>query len=117
MDVYFINLIFLNETNKMKILVFTSSSCPHCPLAERLVKEISPRYSDKGLVHEKIRTKTSEGRELAENYNIRGVPTILFVGDSGDELGRIVGVPSEKNLVKKIEKLLGIKKSFFGKRF
>jgi len=99
----------------MRILVFTSSNCPHCPRAERIVGGVAPAYKDKGLSHEKIRTRTSEGKDLAMRYNVQGVPTILFLDDSEKELTRIVGVPSEENLIKKIEKLLGLRKSFFSK--
>ena len=101
----------------MQILVFTSSNCPNCPRAERVVKKVTPRYEDKGLSHKKVRTKTSEGKDLAERHNVRGVPTLLFLDDSGKELARLVGVPSEEGLIKKIEKLLGLKVSFFNKLF
>jgi len=99
----------------MMILVFVSSNCPHCPLAESVVKEVAPDYSDKGLSYEKIRTKTTEGKEISEKYYIRGTPTILFLDDEDKEIERIVGTPSEEKLRKKIDKLLGLKKSFLNK--
>jgi len=101
----------------MNILVFTSPNCPHCPKAERVVREVAPDYSEYGLSHEKIRTKTPEGKELSLRYGVMGTPTILFLDDDGKELKRIVGSPSEANLRKKIEKFLGLRKSFFSKIF
>ena len=100
---------------KMKILLFVSSNCPHCPLAESVLREVAPNYSNKGLIYEKIRTKTTEGKELSEKYFIRGTPTMLFLDGKDKEIERIIGSPSEEKLKKKIEKLLGLKKSFLNK--
>ena len=99
----------------MRILVFVSSNCPHCPLAESVVKEVVPDYSSEELSYEKIRTKTTEGKNLSDKYFVRGTPTILFLDDEDNEIERIVGTPSEEKLRRKIDKLLGLKKSSFNK--
>ena len=101
----------------MKLLLFVSPGCPHCPDAERVAKKISPEYYHNGLAYKKIRTRTSEGKELSKNYNIRGVPTIILADDEGNELKRIVGAPSENVLRSEIEKHLGLRKSLFKKLF
>lgn len=101
----------------MQILVFTSPNCPHCPGAEHVVQKTAPHYSEFGVSHKKVRVKTSEGKELFDRYNVMGTPTILFVSDEGAELNRIVGTPNEENLKRRIEKVIGIKKSFFNKIF
>jgi len=101
----------------MQILVFTSSNCSHCPNAERVVKETVPYYANYNVSHKKIRAGTSEGKELFKRYQVMGTPTILFLDDEDNELKRIVGTPSEENLRNKIERLLGLKKSFFNKLF
>ena len=54
---------------------------------------------------------------LFRSYNVMGTPTTIFINDEGNELKRIVGVPSEGSLRKKIEKLLGMKVSFLDKVF
>lgn len=99
----------------MRVLVFVSPNCPHCPIAESLVREVAPDYYDKGLSYEKIRTKTIEGKELSITYYIKGTSTILFLNNEDNEIERIVGTPSEEKLRKKIEKLLGLRKSFLDK--
>jgi len=101
----------------LKVLLFVSSNCPHCPKAEHVARKIIPEYEDYGIVLRKMRTKSPEGKELAERYGIRGTPTIVIVDSDGNEKKRIVGVPSEDTLRKDIEKILGLRKSFFGKLF
>ncbi len=101
----------------MKILVFVSSHCPHCPNAEKVAEKIAPEYSEYGLSFRKVRMKTSEGKELASKYNIMAMPTILLLDDENNEIQRIVGAPSEESLRSKIEKSLGLKHSFFSRFF
>lgn len=100
----------------MKLILFVSSNCPHCPRAEAVVKKVVPKYKDMGVEFEKVRSKTGEGKELISRLNVMSFPTILLVKDR-EEIGRIVGVPSESSLEKKIEKSLGIRKSFLSSLF
>jgi len=101
----------------MKLLVFVSSNCPHCPKAERAVQRLAPGYYEQGLSYRKVRVKTPEGKELSSRYGIKGLPTILFLDDEGNDMGRKVGAPDEDKLRNDIEKMLGLKKSFFSRLF
>jgi len=101
----------------MKILLFVSSHCPHCPKAESVVKKVVPEYYKYGMGLEKIRIKTAEGKELTSRFNVMTMPTIIMLNDKGAEIQRIGGVPSEDNLKNKIEKELGLKKSFLSRFF
>ncbi len=101
----------------MKLLVFVSSHCSHCPAAESVAKKVAPEYSDSGLHFKKVRIKTGEGKELSLRYSVMATPTILLIDDEDREIKRIIGTPSENGLRNEIEKLLGLKKSFFSKMF
>ena len=99
----------------MKILLFVSSQCSHCPNALAVVNKVVPRYYDHGVSYRKIRMKTSEGKELSSEYGVMSVPSILIFDDDGSEIKRIVGAPGEGHLRNVIEKALGLKKSFWSK--
>ena len=101
----------------MQILVFVSSHCSHCPKAINAVRNLAPQYADYGVTYRKIRAKTSEAKELSIKYNITVYPTILFLNDNKEILYTIKGAPSEDSLMKKIEQLLGMRKSFFSRIF
>jgi len=107
----------MNLSDKMKLLVFVSPGCPHCPAAESVARRVAPEYNEFGLYFKKVRTRTDEGKRLSSMYRIMATPTILLVNDEGEEKKRIVGTPSESSLKNEIEKALGLKKSFFGKIF
>lgn len=100
----------------MRILLFVSSHCPHCPRAEAVAKKVVPEYHEHGVEFEKIRIKTGRGKQLSKRFNIKSTPTILMLND-GIEVQRIVGVPSENNLKNKIENELGLKRSFLARIF
>ena len=106
-----------DDVPDIRLLLFVSSQCPHCPKAEYLVKKIAPEYYDKGLSYEKVRLKTPEGKQYSEKYNVMSTPTALFINQDGSEINRLVGVTSENELRDKIESNLGVKKSFFAKLF
>ena len=63
---------------KIKVELFVSSTCPHCPRAERAVKA-----AIRGLDYiefNKIRTSTREGKEKAIERRVMGVPA-LFINE------------------------------------
>ena len=82
----------------MQILLFVSSTCVHCPKAEKLAKQVLPEYYSQGVSFKKIRIKTSEGKSLSSKFGVRGVPTFIFLSSDGSVLDRIVGVPREETL-------------------
>jgi len=99
----------------MKILLFVSSHCPHCPKAESIVKRVVRAYYEHGVEFKKIRVKTAEGNELSSRFNVMSMPTIIILDDTNTETQRVVGVPNENNLKNKIESNLGLKKSFLSR--
>lgn len=101
----------------MKIILFVSSQCPHCPVAERIVKKVVPDYYNYGLSLNTIRLTTKEGKKRSLEYNVRAIPTTLILDDNGNEIKRMVGVMSEDNLRASIEKLLGLRESFLSRIF
>ncbi len=101
----------------MKLLLFVSSNCSHCPKAEAAVRSVVPAYYEHDTSFEKVRIKTDEGRQLASRFNVMSLPTILIMDNGGNEMKRIIGVPSKENLRNDIEKCLGMKKSIFSKIF
>jgi len=101
----------------MRLLVFVSSHCPHCPDAVTAAKKAVSKYSEYDLEYRKIRAKTSEAKQISGEYGIRSYPTIVGLNDGQKTVFKIVGVPSQEKLDKEIKKALGLKKSLFGKIF
>ncbi len=95
---------------EVELWVFVSKGCPHCPEAEKLSKVMAREYD---LGFRKYRLQTSEGRQMAQEYEVMGTPTILVWKDD-DLFARLVGTPSREKLESTIKKALGLKKGLFG---
>ena len=94
---------FKEEKQKsITLLLFVSSHCLYCPRAEVVVKRVIQEYSN--LNFRKIRMKAEESKELFNKFNVMSTPTILILNNKNEEIKRIVGVPSETNLRKNIER-------------
>jgi small redox-active disulfide protein 1 len=79
----------------VKIEVFTSPSCPYCPMAVELVNEVKKEMSD-DLEIEKIDIMVD--REKAIEYGLMAVPAIALNG-----VVRFVGAPGKEELVAAIK--------------
>ncbi len=91
----------------LKIEVFTSPGCPHCPTAVRVTRELmeeNPELAER-VRWKEMSTATPEGSRKAQAYGIRAVPTIIFTNKRG-ERGGYVGAPSKKRYLEIIEEML-----------
>ena len=88
----------------IKIEVFTSPTCPHCPAAvkatETLVEE-NPELAEK-IKWKEMSTASNEGSKKARAYGIRGVPTIVATNSEGQKTA-YVGAPKQSTYKKFIE--------------
>ena len=85
----------------VKIEVYYSPVCPHCPGAKKLVAEVAARYGGKVEVEE-VDTYTAEGIERGMAKEVMSVPTVFIDGERS-----FVGFPfPEEDLVASIEAAL-----------
>jgi thioredoxin 1 len=79
----------------VKVEVFTSPSCPYCPMAVELVEEVKKEMPD-DLEVEKIDIMSD--REKAVQYNLMAVPAIALNG-----VVKFVGAPTKEELVEALK--------------
>jgi thioredoxin 1 len=92
---------------ELKIEVFTSPTCPHCPSAVRATKELleeNPELKEK-VAWVEVSTATADGSRRAREYGIRGVPTIIFTNSNGEK-GGVVGTPTKKKYLEIIKQMM-----------
>ena len=70
-----------------KVLRFTASWCQPCKMLERTLEDIPTDYPIEVI-------DIDENRELAIQYSVRGVPTLVMLKDD-IETKRIVGMQTE----------------------
>lgn len=82
----------------MKIQKWTTPVCPACkilaPRLERIAKEHGIEVEEKNAWEE---------TELADSLGIQSVPTLIFLSEDGEEIGRTVGNVPDSEILKYIE--------------
>ena len=84
----------------IKVEVFVSDSCPHCPGAVVVADEAKEVLGDQMDV-EILNIGVAENRQRALDYQIMAVPTIAVNNEVA-----FVGAPTKEQLIEKIESLL-----------
>ena len=85
----------------IKVEVFSTNSCPHCPAAINAASVAKDKLGDSIEVESVKIDESEENRQRAINYQIMAVPTIVIDGEVA-----FVGAPSDADLIEKIESLL-----------
>lgn len=74
-----------------KILKFGSETCGPCKLMAKRLQNIDMDVTDIDIYED-------ENEELVKKYDIRSIPTLVMLGSNGKELGKLVGVKTEKDI-------------------
>lgn len=82
----------------LEVEVFTSSSCPYCPMAENVAVEAKNEVGDS--INLSV-INISQDRQKAIEYNIMAVPAIAIDGEVV-----FVGAPSKEDLISAINSRL-----------
>ena len=80
----------------MKILKFSSPTCPPCKALNKLIGAMgAPIYE-----MEDINVTDVKNIEIRNKYLIKGVPTLVLLNDEGVEVNRAVGLSQDtKNML------------------
>ncbi len=84
----------------IKVEVFSTNSCPHCPSAIDAAQVAKDKLGDAIDVEVVKIDESEENRQKAIEYQIMAVPTIVIDGEV-----TFVGAPSVDELIEKLESL------------
>ncbi|MEE1134961.1 MAG: thioredoxin family protein [Methanobrevibacter sp.] len=87
----------------IKVEVFSTSTCPHCPAAIDAAEKAKDKLGD-AIEVESVKIddpNNPENRQRAMDYQIMAVPTIVIDGEVS-----FVGAPSDEELINQLESLL-----------
>ena len=78
------------KDKKMRVLRFTASWCQPCKMLAKTLEDVDTRIPIEVI-------DIDENRELATNYGIRGVPTLVMI-DGDIEVKRVSGMLMKNQL-------------------
>ena len=96
------NFETLKNGSQPLVVDFWATWCGPCRMIAPIVEELAKEYDGKIAVG---KCDVEENDELAAEYGIRNIPTILFFKE-GKLVDKIVGAVSKPNLQEKFESLL-----------
>lgn len=85
----------------IKVEIFSTNSCPHCPAAIDAAQVAKDKLGDSIDVEVLKIDESDENRQKAINYQIMAVPTIVIDGEV-----TFVGAPSDDELISALESKL-----------
>ena len=93
----------LLSSNKVVLADFWATWCGPCRMVAPIIDELSEEYDGKVVI---CKCDVGEdGDEIAAQYRVRNVPTILFFKD-GQQVDKHVGTADKEQLKAKIDALL-----------
>ena len=101
----YINLIKNNMDNikdGVVLVDFQAPWCGPCRMISPIIEELGIEYQDKAKI---CKINTDEEQDLAIEYEIRSIPTILFFKD-GKKVNQILGVVTKAKLKEELDKLI-----------
>jgi thioredoxin 1 len=87
------------KSDKPVIVDFWAAWCMPCKMLAPLVEEIANQYKDKYKV---AKLNIDDAMDVATNFSVMNIPTLIFF-NKGEEVARMVGAASKKDIIKKIE--------------
>ena len=88
---------------KVVLVDFWATWCAPCKMVAPAVEELAKEYEGKAKF---VKVNTDENSDLATQYKIRGIPTLMFIKE-GKIVDQVVGAVAKAQLKAKLDSLLG----------
>ncbi|MEE3445423.1 MAG: thioredoxin [Prevotella sp.] len=96
------NFKSLKNGDQPLVVDFWATWCGPCRMVAPIITKLAEKYDGKVVIG---KCDVEENEELASEFGIRNIPTILLFKD-GDVIEKIVGAQTEAKLDEMIQKLL-----------
>jgi thiol-disulfide isomerase/thioredoxin len=81
--------------------------CPSCREMDPLVTKLKEKCHNKGVQVVQVDISQTGNERFVDEYDIDAVPTFIFIDDSGQETGRLVGKQPETTLKDHLSSIAG----------
>jgi thioredoxin 1 len=96
------NFETLKNENSLLVIDFWATWCGPCRMVAPIISELAEQYDGKIVV---AKCDVEENDELAAEFGIRNIPTVLFF-KNGEVVDKLVGAVAKAKFQEKFEALL-----------
>ncbi len=89
------------KSDKPVIVDFWATWCMPCKMLAPTMEEIANDYKGKYKI---AKLNIDDAMDIATNLSVMNIPTLIFF-TSGQEVARMVGAASKRDIIKKIEEV------------
>jgi len=93
---------FINKASRPVMVDFFSPTCGPCRALAPVIDNLAKKFSGRAII---AKLDTDRNQMTAANFQIRGVPTLIFF-KNGRVADRITGAAPEQALMQKLNQLL-----------
>jgi len=90
---------------KVQVLDFYADWCGPCKAMGPAIEALMTEYNVEGSDVEIKKVNVDEDPSLAQKYNVRGIPTLIFLKD-GEESAKVSGNQSKAKITEMINEVL-----------
>ena len=96
------NFASLKAGNQPLVVDFWATWCGPCRMVAPIIEELANQYDGKSVF---VNCDVEDNEELAAEFGIRNIPTILFF-KNGEIVDKLIGAQSKAKFAEKLEALL-----------
>ncbi len=93
----------LKQAGKPIVIDFWATWCGPCRRVAPLIEQLAEEYADKVNIG---KCNVEEGEDIATEFGVTSLPTIVFLDANAQLVSRVVGAQSKATIEEEIKKLL-----------
>lgn len=94
------------QVNQPQMIKFVSRMCYDCQRLEKVLQAVYPEFRDKVILTEiTVQDNSSSVQNMIKKYNVKLVPTSIFINKNGDIKARVEGYMDENTLRNHLEEI------------
>ncbi len=93
----------LKQAGKPIVIDFWATWCGPCRRVAPLIEQLAQEYADKVNIG---KCDVEESEDVATQFGVTSIPTIVFLDANGQLVSRVVGAQSKATIEAEIKKLL-----------
>lgn len=87
-----------------KLIKFSSPMCSDCQALAKVIDEVDDDYEDRvEFIEISVNDNSGAVREQIKKYNVKLVPTMVFLNSKGEQIARVEGSVPKEQLIEYLE--------------